>query len=565
MQYSGDNGRAWPRIETLAVEVGLGARQVQKCLRKLEDNGLIKRHDSLGGRHRSSVFLFPWNALYEKTPNESSPFWTEKGELQFGVSAGNGEPEFVVSPQKGEPQFVVSDERVNCDAQKGELSCSETVNCSSPRINSLEAIQEASERAESSTLPPPPTRPAQSEPPGSSLTVPVSEPKAKEPQAEAEKPVGVASVEVDAVIAALDECGVKVPETRIAAELIQLAADRDVSVPGLIAFIRDKARSRHVEVATFFRRAIPEDLRQWAARQTSRDPWRRPDREAELRFPAPAPACPRCEDRGTLQDSGGTQTPALIRFCDCDAGNQARDAHELVYSVSQAACTRCLSTLRVQVRTGGESARFAVCAFCDPPPAWDHAESPGQAASRLAAAVPAPRCEVCEWDGVVARNTGLVKTEWGTEQSAASYCSCKWGEYARSTNRPDYLDRISQTERDIARREREWREGRSRLQTRPIVRTMPAPAALSGTAAETASPKCPECGMKPGTGFKVSETDGTRTMEPCTCTSPELAAEICKAAERTRQHRQTELFGSLDRIPALTATAASPTLMRALA
>jgi hypothetical protein len=439
------------------------------------------------------------------------------------------------------------------------------VNCSSPRINSLEAIQEASERAEGSEISPPPARPTQSDPLGCSVTLPISEPKAKEPQAEAEKPMGVASAEVNAVIEALKECGVKVPETQIAAELIQLAAEREVSVPGLIGFVYDKARSRHVEVATFFRRAIPEDLRLWATRQRSRDPWRRTDRQSEVRFTAASPACALCADRGTLPDYGATKPPAVIRFCECGAGNQARDAHEVIYSVSSAACPKCLSRLRVQVNTADEPARFSACAFCDPPPVGEHAELPGQAASRLAAAVPASRCEACEWDGVAARNTGMVKTDWATEHSTASYCTCRWGEHARSTNRPDYLDRISQTERDIAWREREWREGRSGAQNRPSLRSISAPPLLIGAAAESTSPKCPECGMKPGTGFKVSETDGTRSMEPCTCTSPELAADIRKAAERTRQHRQAELFGDLHRIPAQTETAASPSLSRALA
>ena len=113
IQYSGDNGRAWPRVETLAAEVGLGTRQVQKCLKELESNHLIERREAQGGRHKSSVFVFLWSALYDaETPHDRSPF----------------------TPQKGEQKFVVSSpERVNDRSRNGELLFAERVNDRSPR------------------------------------------------------------------------------------------------------------------------------------------------------------------------------------------------------------------------------------------------------------------------------------------------------------------------------------------------------------------------------------------------------------------------------------------------
>ena len=41
-QYAGKNGKAFPKRETLAEEVGLKENTVRKILIKLEDNGLIK-------------------------------------------------------------------------------------------------------------------------------------------------------------------------------------------------------------------------------------------------------------------------------------------------------------------------------------------------------------------------------------------------------------------------------------------------------------------------------------------------------------------------------------------
>ena len=41
-QYAGKNGKAFPKRETLAEEVGLKENTVRKILIKLENNGLIK-------------------------------------------------------------------------------------------------------------------------------------------------------------------------------------------------------------------------------------------------------------------------------------------------------------------------------------------------------------------------------------------------------------------------------------------------------------------------------------------------------------------------------------------
>ena len=60
-QFAGKDGICFPRITTIAKEVGLSTRTVQRCLRELEDLGLIDRGERLdkSGRTISPSYLFP--------------------------------------------------------------------------------------------------------------------------------------------------------------------------------------------------------------------------------------------------------------------------------------------------------------------------------------------------------------------------------------------------------------------------------------------------------------------------------------------------------------------------
>jgi hypothetical protein len=527
--------------------VGLGPRQVQKCLKELETNHLIERRQAQGGRHKSSVFVFLWSAAYEtKTLNDRSPFSTGKGEQKFAVP---------------------DPERVNDRSRNGELSFAERVNDRSPRINSIEVIhEESSERAShSEDSDPPPARLTDSYEKQTNASPPGAGAKAKEPQAEGRNCLDPVSPDVPPVVEALEVCGIKIPGKGIAAQLLNLAAEQDVGPPGLIAFIQHKAKTRRVEIATFFQKAIPQDIRSWAARNgwlRSQQVLREPVRGYTVES---TPFCTVCGDTGQIQtggDKGAISSPD--GFCDCVAGESCREVSKLVYSVSRRPCPKCLSTLRVQTVCAATRGGFAECAFCEPGLDFSRSERPSGAAARLAVPGPAEKCEVCEWDRYAGRNTGIVKVDWLTERSSASYCACRWGEYARSVNQPDYLDRISQTERDIARREREWSQATrgQQLVLRPSI--FPRVAAPSVEAVEPNRIKCPDCGMEPGEGFHVEVESGIRIMEPCACTAPELAAGMRKAAERVRQHHRIEPEEELRPISAM-AERGSPTLARAIA
>ena len=69
MQFAGGKGRAWPSLEVLAAEVALSAVQTRRCVKALEDKGLIRR---LARSGRSNYFEFLWHPIYEDADTRSS-------------------------------------------------------------------------------------------------------------------------------------------------------------------------------------------------------------------------------------------------------------------------------------------------------------------------------------------------------------------------------------------------------------------------------------------------------------------------------------------------------------
>ena len=68
-QYSGKNGVAFPKQETLAKEIGISEVQVIRVLKNLEDFGLIKRIKATGQDkflHKTNRYTFLWHKIYEQ-------------------------------------------------------------------------------------------------------------------------------------------------------------------------------------------------------------------------------------------------------------------------------------------------------------------------------------------------------------------------------------------------------------------------------------------------------------------------------------------------------------------
>lgn len=63
LRYSGETARCYPRIATIAKELGVSDRTIQTYLRDLENQRLIRRVKRDGGK--SNQFLFLWHESFE--------------------------------------------------------------------------------------------------------------------------------------------------------------------------------------------------------------------------------------------------------------------------------------------------------------------------------------------------------------------------------------------------------------------------------------------------------------------------------------------------------------------
>ena len=72
-RYAGQNGHCFPAVATLASEVGLGKRQVQKCLKDLERVKLIRRVSRFTHKGQTSnTFEFLWHEIFASEANDCS-------------------------------------------------------------------------------------------------------------------------------------------------------------------------------------------------------------------------------------------------------------------------------------------------------------------------------------------------------------------------------------------------------------------------------------------------------------------------------------------------------------
>jgi len=69
LRYAGQNGECYPAVETLAAEIGVGDRQVQRYLAELEREHLVRRITRYRGRAQTSNgFEFLWHEMFQDQP-----------------------------------------------------------------------------------------------------------------------------------------------------------------------------------------------------------------------------------------------------------------------------------------------------------------------------------------------------------------------------------------------------------------------------------------------------------------------------------------------------------------
>ncbi|HEX4276455.1 MAG TPA: helix-turn-helix domain-containing protein [Bryobacteraceae bacterium] len=79
---------------------------------------------------------------------------------------------------------------------------------------------------------------------------------------------------------------------------------------------------------------------------------------------------------------------------------------------------------------------------------WREAfEDPAIVTERLGALTAAKSCELCR-DVLTLSSSGIVKENWGSDDASARYCECRWGKVARQVSGDDYPAKLAQSERD---------------------------------------------------------------------------------------------------------------------
>jgi hypothetical protein len=64
LRFAGEDGKCYPKIETLAVEIGVGEESAKLYLRELKDFGLIEAERQ--GLGLSNVYFFLWHDIFER-------------------------------------------------------------------------------------------------------------------------------------------------------------------------------------------------------------------------------------------------------------------------------------------------------------------------------------------------------------------------------------------------------------------------------------------------------------------------------------------------------------------
>ena len=93
-RYAGQDGKCYPAVDTLAAEIGLGGRQVQRYLAELERAYLIRRVIRYAGRAQTSNgFEFLWHQMFQEGVSHMSP---------EGVSDQSPHPVSHLSPKESQ-------------------------------------------------------------------------------------------------------------------------------------------------------------------------------------------------------------------------------------------------------------------------------------------------------------------------------------------------------------------------------------------------------------------------------------------------------------------------------
>lgn len=91
-QYAGENGKCYPKHETLSEEVGLSISVIQTALRNLDKNGFIKRIIATGKDrliHAPNHYVFIWHSVFEQTASLNGSGlceFNESGDGEFNES-----------------------------------------------------------------------------------------------------------------------------------------------------------------------------------------------------------------------------------------------------------------------------------------------------------------------------------------------------------------------------------------------------------------------------------------------------------------------------------------------
>jgi hypothetical protein len=92
MRYAGKDGFCWPSVLSLAVEVGLGERQVQKHLSTLESDGFIRREKRFrDGAQTSNGYIFLWHLIFDA--------WERQQQAKAGMNSSSPSPAHHSSPR----------------------------------------------------------------------------------------------------------------------------------------------------------------------------------------------------------------------------------------------------------------------------------------------------------------------------------------------------------------------------------------------------------------------------------------------------------------------------------
>ena len=125
-RYAGADGLCYPAVATLAQEVALGERQVQKHLNTLEAKGFLRRdkHFDRNGGQTTNYYTFLWHQIFEEFENAQNAIQEVNSS---SLSPVNGH-----SPKEG--HFKED------DAQSSEMASGGPMSWASPKEGQREPV-----------------------------------------------------------------------------------------------------------------------------------------------------------------------------------------------------------------------------------------------------------------------------------------------------------------------------------------------------------------------------------------------------------------------------------------